>query len=165
MKYIVMGVCGCGKSHIGAAFATANGSIYIDGDDLHPTANIAKMARGEPLTDDDRMPWLDLVGNALADAGDGAVIGCSALRRVYRDRIRNAVAGPVTFLHLTGNRDVIAARLASRAGHFMPPALLDSQLAVLEPPTPDEAAICVDIDQPPDVIVVELLTKTMEREL
>lgn len=163
MRYVVMGVCGCGKSHIGAAFASAMGGHYIDGDDLHPAANIAKMAQGQPLTDADRMPWLDLVGAALADAGDGAVIGCSALRRIYRDRIRSAVDGPVTFLHLTGDRDVIAARLAARAGHFMPPVLLDSQIAVLEPPEPDEDAIVVDINQSPSAIVAQLVDMTSER--
>lgn len=164
MRYVVMGVCGCGKSYIGAAFAAAIGGDYIDADDLHPAENIEKMAQGQPLTDADRMPWLDLVGVALADAGDGAVIGCSALRRIYRDRIRSAVDGSVTFLHLTGDREVIAARLAARAGHFMPPVLLDSQIAALEPPEPDEAAIAVDINQLPDAIIAQLVNKTRERK-
>lgn len=160
MRYVVMGVSGCGKSHIGAAFAKAVGHVYLEGDDLHPPANIAKMAQGQPLTDQDRAPWLERVGAALAQAGDGAVIGCSALKRRYRDRIRAVAGDPVTFLHLAGSQDVIAARMAAREGHFMPPALLASQFAALEQPGPDECAVTVDIDQSPDQIVAELLEFT-----
>lgn len=162
MQYVVMGVCGCGKSHIGAAFAHAIGGEFIDGDDLHPPENIAKMARGQPLTDDDRAPWLDLVGAALANAEEDTVIGCSALRWIYRDRIRAKAGRPVTFLHLKGSRNVISERLRTRDGHFMPRDLLDSQIATLEPPGPEENAISVDIDQSPDVIVAQLLEETRE---
>lgn len=153
MNYVVMGVSGCGKSTVGAAFAAATGGQFIDGDDLHPAENVAKMASGQPLTDDDRAPWLDRVAQALTGH---VVIGCSALKRAYRDRIR-AGAGPVRFLHLSGTRDVIAARMAVRPGHFMPLGLLDSQFATLEPPGPDEDAITVDIDQPFDAVVAALL--------
>ena len=153
MNWVVMGVSGCGKSTVGAAFASAVGARFIDGDDLHPPENVAKMASGQPLGDADRWPWLDLVGAALTG---GVVIGCSALKRAYRDRIR-AVAGPVRFIHLAGSRDVIAARMAARPGHFMPLELLDSQFAALEPPGPDEDAVTVDIDQPFAAVIAALL--------
>jgi gluconokinase len=153
MNYVVMGVSGCGKSTVGAAFAAAIGGQFVDGDDLHPPENVAKMSAGVPLTDADRWPWLDRVGAALTG---NVVIGCSALKRAYRDRIR-AVAGPVRFLHLAGSRGVIAARMAARPGHFMPLGLLDSQFAALEPLAPDEDGVAVDIDQSLDAIVAELL--------
>ena len=150
-----MGVAGCGKSTIGAALAVALGAEYVDGDDLHPAANIAKMALGEPLGDTDRAPWLDLVGARLRDAPGTLLIGCSALKRSYRDRIR-AAASDAIFVHLAGSRSVIEARMSARAGHFMPVSLLDSQFATLEPPAPEEAAITVDIDQPQAAIVASL---------
>ena len=153
VNYVVMGVSGCGKSTVGAAFGRAVGARFVDGDDLHPPENVAKMASGQPLTDADRWPWLTLVGATLT--GD-VVVGCSALKRAYRDRIR-AVAGPVRFLHLAGSKAVIAARMAARPGHFMPLGLLDSQFAALEPPGPDEDAVTVDIDQSLDAIVAALL--------
>ncbi|WP_206601912.1 gluconokinase [Oceaniglobus indicus] len=159
-RYVIMGVAGSGKSSIGAALADALGGEYVDGDDLHPPSNIAKMSRGEPLNDDDRWPWLDLVGQRLGAPADGdLLIGCSALKRSYRDRIRAAVGGPVVFLHLTGERAVIEDRMAAREGHFMPTSLLDSQFAALEPPGADEAAIAVDIDQPPQGIVAEFVRR------
>lgn len=159
-RFVVMGVSGCGKSSIGAAFAAAIGGIFIDGDDLHPAANVAKMASGQPLNDDDRAPWLVKVGRALQASGAPVVIGCSALKRRYRDVIRAEAAQPVTFLHLAGSRDVLLARMAQRTGHFMPPALLDSQLSTLEPPATDEVAFSVDSDQTPQAILAELLRKT-----
>ncbi len=128
------------------------GASYVDGDDLHPQANIAKMSRGEPLSDDDRWPWLTLVGRALA--GDGVrIIGCSALKRRYRDQIRQEAGGPVTVIHLAGSQAVIAARMASRTGHFMPTGLLTSQFAALEPPGTGEDAVTVDIGQPFDAVI------------
>jgi gluconokinase len=151
-----MGVAGCGKSTVGAALAGRIGAQYVDGDDLHPASNVAKMARGEPLTDDDRWPWLDRVGQALAAVEGPVIIGCSALKRRYRDRIR-AEAGPVTFVHLAGSRAVIERRMAARKGHFMPVSLLDSQFAALEPPMPDETAISVDIDRTTDEIVQAII--------
>lgn len=130
-----MGVSGCGKSSLGAALAAALALPFTDADDLHPAANRAKMAAGQPLTDADRWPWLQAVGAVLA--GGAGMVACSALRRTYRDRLREA-AGPVQFLHLVAPRKVIAKRLATRQGHFMPLALLDSQLATLEPLAPGE---------------------------
>jgi carbohydrate kinase (thermoresistant glucokinase family) len=135
MRLVVMGVSGCGKSSLGAALATALALRFTDADDLHPATNRAKMAAGQPLTDNDRWPWLQVVGAVLA--AEAGVVACSALRRSYRDRLRHT-AGSVQFLHLTVPREVIAQRFAERRGHFMPVALLDSQLATLEPLTPDE---------------------------
>jgi gluconokinase len=152
-----MGVAGCGKSSVGAALAARLGLPFADGDDLHPAANIAKMTRGEALTDADRWPWLTAVGTALRDRP--GLIGCSALRRAYRDHITAEAGHPVTFLHLSGSRAVIEARMRARTGHFMPPSLLDSQFATLEPPGPDENAVTVDIDQPIDAIVAALLAR------
>jgi gluconokinase len=150
-RYVVMGVSGCGKSLIGQAFATAIGARFVDGDSLHPAANIAKMSRGEPLDDEDRAPWLDRVGATLAQAE--TVVACSALKRHYRDRIRAVAAGAVTFLYLRGRRDTLMTRVSQRPGHFMPAHLLDSQLATLEPPSDDERHVVADIELSPDQIV------------
>jgi carbohydrate kinase (thermoresistant glucokinase family) len=140
---VVMGVCGCGKSSVGRGIAAALGLPFTDGDDLHPAANVAKMASGQPLTDQDRWPWLAEVGKTLVPGG---VVACSALKRAYRDQIRAAAPG-VRFVHLHGDRALLAARLAARPGHFMPPALLDSQLATLEIPQDDENPIILNIAQ------------------
>ncbi|MEY8099360.1 gluconokinase [Falsihalocynthiibacter sp. S25ZX9] len=156
-RFVVMGVAGCGKSSIGAEFAVQLGADFIDGDDLHSAANITKMAAGIPLDDADRGPWLAAVGRTFVDHKLPLVVACSALKRSYRDIIRRAARGAVTFLHLDGTRDVIAGRMAARTDHFMPPALLDSQLSTLEPPAPDENAVRVDIAQSPDAIVAELV--------
>jgi len=159
-RYVVMGVSGCGKSSVGAAFALAIGGTYLDGDVLHPPENVAKMARGEPLNDTDRAPWLGLVAKALRTHPLPVVIGCSALKRAYRDLIRSGTDYPVRFLHLTGSRDLIATRMGAREGHYMPLSLLDSQFAALEPPGADEGAVTVDIDQPLSGIVTTLLNQT-----
>ena len=153
-RIVAMGVSGCGKSLVGSMLADRLGLPFQDGDDLHPQSNIDKMARGTPLTDEDRWPWLDAVGRALAD-GD-KVIACSALKRAYRDRIRD-LAGDVTFVHLSGDRALLLDRMGDRDGHFMPTDLLDSQLATLEPPGPDEDAVTAGIDQPPDQVVAEIM--------
>ena len=145
-RIVVMGVSGCGKSSVGIALAEALGARFIDGDDLHPEANKAKMGAGIPLDDSDRWPWLDLVGQELAE-GSATVIACSALKRAYRDRIR-AAAPNTFFVHLDGSREILAQRLGARTGHFMPATLLDSQLAILEPLGSDEASVVIDIDQP-----------------
>jgi carbohydrate kinase (thermoresistant glucokinase family) len=141
-RIVVMGVSGCGKSSVGIALAEALGARFIDGDDLHPSANKAKMSAGIPLDDSDRWPWLDLVSQALVP---GTVVACSALKRVYRERI---VAGaPNTFfVHLDGSREILEQRLGARAGHFMPATLLDSQLAILEPLGPDETGCVLNIE-------------------
>lgn len=147
-RAVIMGVAGSGKSSVGMALGRRVGAIYVDGDDLHPRANIEKMAAGTPLDDNDRAPWLVRVGETLATAGGPMLIGCSALKRAYRDMIREAAGGPVVFLHLTGTREVIRERMDHREGHFMPPSLLDSQFAALEPLDADEDGFAVDIDQP-----------------
>ncbi len=149
MRVVVMGVSGCGKSLIGQTLATAIGANFIDGDSLHPAANIAKMSRGEPLNDTDRAPWLARVGETLRT--DNTVVACSALKRAYRDQIR--ALAPVTFLYLRGQRETLLARMSTRPGHFMPPALLDSQLATLEPPGDDEAHLTADIELTPTQII------------
>jgi gluconokinase len=141
---VVMGVAGAGKTTVGKLLAGELGWDYAEGDELHPAANVAKMAAGHPLTDDDRWPWLALVRAWIDErvaAGRPGVITCSALKRAYRDALRNPY---VAFVHLGGSREQLAARLGARRGHFMPAALLDSQLADLEPPGPDEQAITVD---------------------
>ncbi|PDT39547.1 MULTISPECIES: gluconokinase [Sinorhizobium] len=152
-RMVLMGVAGCGKSSVGAALATRLGAVYFDGDDLHPAANIAKMSQGIPLQDEDRWPWLTRVGEALAAGTGPTIIGCSALKRAYRQHIENTAGGPVTFIHLAGTVEVIERRMKERQGHFMPAALLASQFAALEPPAPDENAISVDIDQPLEAVV------------
>ena len=158
LRIIVMGVSGCGKTTIGDLVARKLGVPFLDGDSLHPVENVAKMAAGTPLTDEDRWPWLAIVGRELAAAGDGGlVLACSALRRVYRDAIR-AQAPDTIFLHLNGGKDVLAQRVAGRSAHFMPPALLDSQLATLEPLDTDEAGVVVDIAAPVTDIVAQALT-------
>ena len=156
-RFVIMGVSGCGKSSIGAALANVIGAQFIDGDDLHPASNRTKMASGQPLNDDDRAPWLMRVGQALRQGNGPIIIGCSALKRRYRDMIRSEAGQPVMFLYLSGSQKVLAARMAARTGHFMPPTLLDSQLAALEPPMPDEFAVTVDVDQTPGAIVDALL--------
>ncbi len=154
--FVVMGVAGCGKSTVGRALAERLGATYLDGDDLHPPGSIAKMSAGTPLTDDDRAPWLDRVGETLRDHPGQVLIGCSALKRSYRDRIRAAAAEPVAFLHLAGTRSVIAKRMAERKGHFMPLALLDTQFEALEPLHREEIGVSVSIDKPLDRVVAEV---------
>ncbi|MDQ5861003.1 MAG: gluconokinase, GntK/IdnK-type [Actinomycetota bacterium] len=151
-----MGVSGCGKTTIGDLVARELGVQFLDGDSLHPVENVAKMAAGTPLTDEDRWPWLATVGTELAAAKGGLVLACSALRRSYRDAIR-AQAPDTVFLHLHGSKEVLRARTEGRSGHFMPPALLESQLATLEALEADEAGIVVDIAGPVDEVVADAL--------
>lgn len=151
---VVMGVAGCGKSTVGSLLAARLGLRFVDADDLHPPGNVTKMAAGTPLTDGDRLPWLGRVAEVLragADAGAPVVVACSALRRTYRDALRRG--GDLAFVHLHGDRDLLAGRIAARTDHFMPPALLDSQLATLEPVASDETGLVVDVAQAPDRIV------------
>lgn len=149
---VVMGVSGSGKSTVGAAIAQRLGVPFADADDLHPPANIAKMTAGQALDDHDRHPWLEAIGEWLAAHPGGGVMSCSALKRRYRDQLRHH-ADRVEFLHLAGSREVIAARQASRPGHFMPASLLTSQFATLEPLEPDEVGVVIDVDQSVDAIV------------
>jgi len=146
---IVMGVSGSGKTTIGEALAEHFGVAFIEGDELHPASNVAKMAAGTPLDDSDRLPWLKAIGARLAEEDDGptgVVAGCSSLKRSYRDILRGATSRRTTFIFLDGSHELLAGRMASRKGHFMPASLLDSQLATLEPPGPDEDAIRIDLD-------------------
>ena len=154
-RIVIMGVSGCGKSSVGAALGAALGIPYRDGDDLHPAANVEKMRNGIPLNDGDRWPWLDRVARVLNEEAP-VIVGCSALRRAYRDRIRSGAGGAVRFVHLAGSRDIIAARMAARTGHYMPTTLLDSQFATLEAPGPDEA-LTLDIDAPLEALVGAIL--------
>jgi gluconokinase len=152
---VLMGVSGSGKSTVGAALAAALGWPLVDADDLHPPGNVAKMAAGIPLTDDDRWPWLDRVVDELrrmtADGTD-AIVACSALKESYRDRLR--AAGDVRFVHLRGEPATIAARLASRHHRYMPATLLESQFATLEPP---KNAIDIDVTRSVDEQVREIV--------
>jgi beta-N-acetylhexosaminidase len=157
LPIVVMGVSGCGKSTVGLLVARELGARFLDGDSLHPVENVAKMAAGTPLSDEDRWPWLATVASELAGAGTGGlVLACSALRRNYRDAIREK-SPDTLFLHLHGSKEVLAARMEIRTGHFMPAALLDSQLATLEELDPDEAGVIVDIASPVDQVVDEAL--------
>lgn len=155
-----MGVSGCGKSSLGERLALALGADFIEGDRHHPPENVARMAAGTPLTDADRAGWLEALTALLADArrqGRPAVLACSALRRRYRDQLRHS--GPLRFVMLSAPAEVLAGRLAARSGHYMPPSLLPSQLATLEPPDPDEAAIVVDATRPLPELVDTVLAR------
>jgi gluconokinase len=157
MIVVVMGVSGCGKTTVGRALAAALGWPFFDGDDFHPEANVARMAAGVALTDDDRWPWLDRIAaemRAVQAGGGNAVLACSALRQSYRDRL--AAAGDVRFVHLVGDADTIGARLAARRHRYMPATLLASQFATLEAP-PD--AITVDVRDDLDSQVAAILTR------
>ncbi len=152
---IVMGVSGSGKTTIGRRLADALDCPFLEGDELHPPANVEKMRSGMPLTDEDRLPWLQRIAAEIATwraAGGGGVVTCSALKRAYRD-ILGGGRGDVTFIYLKGDRALLERRLAARRGHFMPASLLASQFDALEEPGGDEACIAVDIDAPPDEIV------------
>ena len=160
-RIVVMGVTATGKSRIGARLARALRLPFLDGDALHPASNVAKMTRGVALDDRDRRPWLDRVGAALARRPH--VVACSALRRRYRDRIRRMAGGDVLFVHLDGPRAVIERRMAAREDHFMPPSLLDSQLATLEPPGPGERAVGADIRLAPRAVVAGVIAALRRR--
>jgi gluconokinase len=158
-RFVMMGVSGAGKSLIGERFAHALGIPFLEGDTLHPPHNVARMAAGIALTDADRAGWLQDIANHLAAAHtrhEGLVVACSALRKRYRDVLR-AGDPNVTFVFLTGPRAIIANRMAHRPDHFMPTALLDSQLETLEPPLPNEHAWTCDISDSAEVIVAALV--------
>ncbi|WP_262490942.1 gluconokinase [Mycobacterium simiae] len=158
---VVMGVSGSGKSTIGAALAQRLKVPFVDADMLHPPTNIAKMAAGEPLDDDDRLPWLDRVAEWLTAHRDGGVVSCSALKRKYRDQLRTHCPH-ATFLHLSGSPELIVGRLAARFGHFMPAALLRSQLDTLEPLGNDESGVVVDIGPDVDTVVERFLASASD---
>jgi gluconokinase len=151
---VLMGVAGCGKSTVGAELSRLLGWPFRDADAFHPPANIEKMSRSIPLTDEDRWPWLDAIAAWIDERitrGEPAIVSCSALRRVYRTRIRARREG-VRLVYLLGSQDMIASRLAARTGHFMPADLLASQFATLEEPGPEERALVVGIAMPPPYI-------------
>ena len=161
LRVVVMGVSGCGKTSVGRRIAQALGLDFVEGDDLHPPRNVALMAAGTPLTDADRIDWLSAIAGRLAAAraaGQGLVVSCSALKRSYRDRLRQDCPG-LRFVHLHGDVDLLRRRLAARTGHYMPATLLDSQLATLEPPGPDEGVIDVDISGTGDQVAATVLAR------
>ena len=152
---VVMGVSGCGKTSVAEGLAASLGYSFLEGDRLHPPQNVAKMAGGVPLTDEDRQSWLDAVGARIAASiaeGRAVVAACSALKRIYRDRLRSFDAD-LRFLSLAVEPAEAKRRVAARSGHFMPASLVDSQFAALEPPQPDEAATTVDAIAPVAEIV------------
>jgi carbohydrate kinase (thermoresistant glucokinase family) len=156
---VVMGVSGVGKTTIGEALAHRLGWRFADADTFHPSENVAKMQAGHPLDDDDRAPWLAAIAariDAWRSGGECGVVTCSALKRRYRDTIIGK-RSDVRLVHLAGGRELIAARLAERRGHFMPAGLLDSQFAALEPPEADEDPITVSVDRPVPAIVETLV--------
>jgi carbohydrate kinase (thermoresistant glucokinase family) len=155
---VVMGVAGSGKTTIAGGLAETLGVPFVEGDSLHPPANVKKMAAGTPLTDEDRWPWLEAIGERIEVervTGHGVVVSCSALRHAYRDCLRKKVHGTVQFILLDGSPELIGDRMKKRKGHFMPPALLDSQFATLEKPSPDEHAVVLDISHPIPALLAE----------
>lgn len=156
---VVSGVSGSGKTTVGTLLAGRLGVAYLEGDDRHPPANVAKMSAGQPLDDDDRRPWLlDLAGwiGEREAAGHGGVVSCSALKRSYRNLLRSGHPS-VWFLQLVGSPHALAQRMSTRKGHFMPPELLASQLATLEPLEPDEPGMTVDAASAPAAIVAAVI--------
>lgn len=150
---IVMGVSGSGKSSVGILLAKKLGLPYVEGDELHPKSNVEKMSKGTPLTDEDRWPWLDIIGERLAEgASSGIVITCSALKLIYRDRLRKAAGGKLAFVFLDGSKELLTDRMGHRTGHFMPLSLLETQLATLERPDKEVGVVTVDIDATPEAI-------------
>lgn len=166
MVVVLMGVCGCGKTAVGERLAAVLGAPFYDADGFHPPENVEKMRSGTPLTDADRRPWLERLNASMRkwnrgrESGFGAVLACSALRKSYRDRLREGLDGQVRLVHLHGSRELLEARLAARKGHYMPAGLLDSQLEILEWPAPDEGALPVDVSAAP-----EELARRIERML
>jgi gluconokinase len=158
IRLIVMGVSGSGKSSVGAAVAQALSLQFIEGDVLHPQSNVDKMSAGTPLNDDDRWPWLDKIGQSFAQSQSGIVISCSALKEIYRDRLRQQAGGPLGFIFLDGSREVLTEHMGQRTGHFMPLSMLDSQLATLEPPTGEPLVLTQNVAHP----VAEIVTHSIE---
>jgi len=157
---VVMGVSGAGKSTVGRIIAAQLGCPFRDADSFHPAANIVKMSRGEPLTDDDRWPWRQAIAAWIAEhraAGTTCVVTCSALKRAYRDIVTEKQSADVQLVYLKGDFELIEARLKARKGHFMPPALLESQFDALEEPAADENAITVSIDATPEEIAAKVV--------
>jgi gluconokinase len=161
---IVMGVSGCGKSTIGEALAQKFGLQFIEGDRLHPAANVEKMAAGNPLNDDDRWPWLTIIGEELRKGAEsnGVVISCSALKQSYRDHLRAACVHPLNFVYLEGSVELLTKRMGARTGHFMPLSLLKTQLDTLESPTGEPGVATISIDDNPYAIVENAAARLTE---
>jgi gluconokinase len=162
---VVMGVSGSGKTTVAELLAKTLGCQFLEGDELHPPANVEKMRNGTPLNDSDRLPWLKRIAQEIdgwRDRGEAGVVTCSALKRIYRDILIGDRAD-VTLVYLRGSRDLIQRRMAARHEHFMPVALLDSQFATLEEPAPDEQAIVVDVGGRPAEIVAEIVRQLESR--
>lgn len=157
---VLMGVAGCGKTTEGVLLAERLDWPFLEGDSLHPRSNVEKMESGQPLTDEDRWPWLEKIAGWMderAAAGENGIVTCSALKRSYRDLLGRD--RDVTFVYLHGTFDTLRERMESRRGHFMPVSMLESQLETLEEPTPDESAIWVGVDQAPEVIADEVVER------
>jgi gluconokinase len=157
-----MGVSGAGKTTVGEMLAAAVGAQFIDGDDLHTDAARAKMHAGVPLTDEDRWPWLDRVGGALAQglvAHRATIVACSALRRAYRDRLRGAAGPGLRFIYLAATPEAMRRRVGRRTGHYMPASLVDSQFATLEEPVDEADVIEVPAGEPPAILIEQLKTR------
>ncbi len=155
-----MGVTSTGKTTVGRLLAERTGWRFAEGDAYHPAANVAKMRSGIPLEDEDRWPWLAAIARDIAAwrrAGESAIVTCSALKRAYREVLRRA--GPLRFVHLTGDPELLAARIAARRGHYMPPSLLPSQLATLEPPESEPDVVTFDVAPPPAEIASAILSR------
>ncbi|MBN9139184.1 gluconokinase [Phyllobacterium sp.] len=148
IRLIVMGVSGSGKSSVGEGIAAALSLPFIEGDGLHPESNVKKMSAGIPLTDEDRWPWLDKIGAELAKAEKGVVVSCSALKKMYRDRLRREAGGTLAFVFLDGSLAVLRDHMGKRTGHFMPLSMLDSQLATLESPMGEPLVFTQDVAHP-----------------
>jgi gluconokinase len=158
-QVVVMGVSGVGKTTVAEAMATSLGWTFAEGDRFHSPANVAKMAAGQPLTDDERWPWLRSIRDWMTEqvaAGRPSVVSCSALRRAYRDLLRDGQP-EVVFCHLVADPDLIGNRIVRRIGHYMPASLLESQLAVLEPLDPDEPGVAVSAEGSPSEVVARAL--------
>jgi gluconokinase len=157
--FVVMGVCGCGKSTVGQQLATTLGVDFLEGDQLHSAENIARMAAGIALTDEDRQGWLEALAGRIGNTrerGRGLVVSCSALKRSYRDTLRRG-ASDLLFVYLQGNPELLATRMVNRPGHYMPTSLLESQLAILEVPGPDENTQTFDIAMSATSIVANIM--------
>ena len=153
-----MGTMGCGKSTIGEGLTQRINAAYLEGDDFHPAENKEKMAAGIALNDDDRWPWLKALSEAMRNTSGKVVTSCSSLKRSYRDFITAGAGEPVLFVHLAGTKELLAARLSDRQGHFMNTDLLDSQLQALEPPGKDEFSLTVNIDATVNQILGQIET-------
>jgi gluconokinase len=159
---IVMGVASCGKTSVGELLAEKLNAHFIEGDRLHPATNVAKMSARNPLTDEDRWPWLKAIGESLAGR-EAAVASCSALKRKYREAITKAAHRPVYYIYLHGSRKLLESRIGARKGHFMPASLLDSQLATLEEPAAEELALRLDIALPVNELAERAKTWLLEQ--